>query len=47
VYVPAPQQILENVVSDRYSVDIALNGTKTRIPDLTDETKKPKGWDFI
>ena len=46
VYVPAQQQIVENIVSDPYSLDIALNGTKTRITDLDDESTKPKGWDF-
>jgi len=46
VYVPAQQQIVENIVSDPYSADIALNGAKTRITDLSDEATKPKGWDF-
>ena len=31
VYVPDQQQIVENIVSDPYSSDIALNGAKTRI----------------
>ncbi len=46
VYVPNQQQIVENIVSDPYSVDIALNGTKTRITDLTDDSTKPSGWDI-
>ena len=41
----AMQQIVENVVSDPYSADIALNGAKTRITDLNDESTKPAGWD--
>ncbi len=45
VYVPSQEQIIENVVPDPYSVDIALNGAKTRITDLADETTKPAGWD--
>jgi pullulanase len=45
VYVPSQQQIVENIVSDPYSSDIALNGAKTRITDLTDEATKPQGWD--
>jgi pullulanase len=45
VYVPSLVQIVENVVSDPYSADIALNGTKTRITDLKDESTKPEGWD--
>lgn len=45
VYVPNTQQIVENIVTDPYSVDIALNGAKTRITDLTNESTKPAGWD--
>ncbi len=45
VYVPDTQQIIENIVTDPYSADIALNGAKTRITDLTDEATKPTGWD--
>jgi len=46
VYVPDQQQIVENIVSDPYSPDIALDGAKTRITDLADEATKPHGWDF-
>ncbi len=45
VYVPEQQQIVENIVTDPYSADLALNGTKTRITDLNDEATKPSGWD--
>ncbi|MDQ2776696.1 MAG: pullulanase-type alpha-1,6-glucosidase [Acidobacteriota bacterium] len=45
VYVPSLLQIVENIVSDPYSADIALNGAKTRITDLKDESTKPPGWD--
>jgi pullulanase len=45
VYVPDQQQIVENIVTDPYSADIALNGVKTRITDLADESTKPTGWD--
>lgn len=45
VYVPSQQQIVENIVTDPYSADLALNGTKTRIIDLDEETTKPSGWD--
>jgi pullulanase len=45
VYVPGQQQIVENLVTDPYSADIALNGSKTRITDLSDESTKPTGWD--
>jgi pullulanase len=46
VYVPNQQQIVENIVTDPYSADIALNGAKTRIQDLNDESTKPAGWDW-
>ncbi len=45
VYVPSLQKIVENFVSDPYSVDLALNGAKTRITDLADESTKPAAWD--
>ena len=45
VYVPSQESIVENMVPDPYSVDIALNGAKTRITDLADESTKPTGWD--
>ena len=45
VYVPDQQAIVENLVTDPYSVDLALNGAKTRITDLSDESTKPAGWD--
>ncbi|MGA2847630.1 MAG: pullulanase-type alpha-1,6-glucosidase [Terracidiphilus sp.] len=46
VYVPDQQQIVENIVTDPYSADIALNGIKTRIVDLNDDSTKPRGWDW-
>jgi pullulanase len=46
VYVPDQQQIVENIVTDPYSSDIALNGIKTRITDLNDSSTKPQGWDW-
>ncbi len=45
VYVPSIQKIVENFVTDPYSADLALNGIKTRITDLTDDSTKPAGWD--
>ncbi len=45
VYVPADQAVDTNVTTDPYSVDIALNGTKSRITDLDDDSTKPGGWD--
>ena len=46
VYVPSTQQVTENIVTDPYSADLALNGAKTRIVDLRDEALKPTGWDL-
>ncbi len=45
VYVPSLHQIVENVVTDPYSADLALNGAKTRLTDLSDSGNKPAGWD--
>ncbi len=45
VYVPTLLQIVENFVTDPYSADLALNGVKTRITDLNDESTKPAGWE--
>ncbi len=45
VYVPSLQRMVENFVTDPYSTDLALNGVKTRITDLNDESTKPADWD--
>ncbi len=45
VYVPADKAIDTNVTSDPYSIDLALNGTKSRITDLAAASNKPAGWD--
>jgi pullulanase len=45
VYVPASAAILQNTVTDPYSPDLALNGTKTRLTDLSDPSTKPDSWD--
>jgi pullulanase len=45
VWVPADAAVDTNVTSDPYSIDIALNGTKSRITDLDSEETKPDGWD--
>jgi pullulanase len=46
VWVPADSAVDTNVTSDPYSIDIALNGTKSRITDLDSAETKPTGWDF-
>ena len=45
VWVPIDAAVDTNVTTDPYSVDIALNGTKSRISDLDSEQTKPRGWD--
>ena len=45
VWVPSDGAVDTNVTSDPYSVDIALNGTKSRITDLDSDRTKPAGWD--
>jgi len=45
VYVPGQRAILENFVTDPYSVDLALNGVKSRLTDLNDRDTQPTGWE--
>src|SRR6202041_4028919 len=45
VWVPSDAAVDTNVTSDPYSIDIALNGTKSRITDLDSDETKPEGWD--
>ncbi len=44
VYVPADHAVGTNVTSDPYSIDIAVNGTKSRLTDLASSETKPSGW---
>jgi pullulanase len=45
VWVPLDAAIDTNLTTDPYSVDIAINGTKSRITDLESAATKPAGWD--
>lgn len=45
VFVPKLNQLVENIVTDPYSCDLALNGNKSRLTDLNDPKTKPDGWD--
>lgn len=45
VYAPTVGRVVENVVTDPYSVDLAINGAKSRLTDLSEQATKPKGWD--
>ncbi|HWY69881.1 MAG TPA: pullulanase-type alpha-1,6-glucosidase [Terriglobales bacterium] len=45
VYVPSAQKILENLVTDPYSLALSLNSQKSQIVDLEDHALEPPGWD--
>ena len=45
VWVSADSAVDTNVTSDPYSIDLALNGTKSRITNLESASTKPSGWD--
>ena len=47
VWVPINASLETNVTTDPYSIDIALNGTKSRITDLDSDATKPDGWDHV
>ena len=47
VWVPADAAVDTNLTSDPYSIDLALNGAKSRITDLDSDATKPGGWDEI
>ena len=46
VWVPSDNAVDTNLTTDPWSIDIALNGTKSRITDLDSRETKPEGWDF-
>jgi pullulanase len=46
VYVPTDRAVDTNLTSDPYSIDLAINGTKSRITDLDADATKPPAWDF-
>ncbi|HEY2858615.1 MAG TPA: pullulanase-type alpha-1,6-glucosidase [Terracidiphilus sp.] len=45
VWVPADGAVDSNITSDPWSIDLAINGTKSRITDLDSDETKPRGWD--
>ncbi len=45
VYVPGDHAVDTNLTTDPYSVDIAVNGTKSRITNLESDSTKPRGWE--
>lgn len=45
VWVPLDAAVDTNLTTDPYSIDIAINGSKSRITDLESAATKPAGWD--
>jgi pullulanase len=45
VYLPSTQSIVENLVTDPYSIGLSLNSTRSQIVDLDASENKPAGWD--
>ncbi len=44
VYAPSTQRIENNLVTDPYSISLALNSTRSQIVDLNDPAYMPDGW---
>lgn len=44
VYAPSIQQIVNNLVTDPYSVSLSMNSTRSQIIDLNDPSTMPEGW---
>ncbi len=47
LYVPAQQAVVTNITTDPYSIDLALNGTMSRITNLDSSATKPPFWDEV
>jgi pullulanase len=45
VYAPSARAVVENIVTDPYSIDLSTNGAKSRLSDITANENKPAGWD--
>ncbi len=44
VYVPSERAVVTNLVTDPYSVSLAINSTRSQIVDLNDPALMPAGW---
>ncbi len=44
VYAPSVRSVVDNVVTDPYSIDLALNATKSRFTDMNARENTPTGW---
>lgn len=47
VYAPSADAVVTNLVTDPYSLSLALNSRRSQIVDLNDPTFKPDGWDDL
>ncbi|NDJ84635.1 MAG: pullulanase-type alpha-1,6-glucosidase [Chloroflexi bacterium] len=47
VYAPSTQQIETNLVTDPYSLSLAMNSTRSQIVDLSDPALMPEGWEDL
>ena len=47
VYTPYSFQVVDNVVTDPWSLGLSLNSTLSQVLDLDDPATKPLGWDRI
>ncbi|MCU0511489.1 MAG: pullulanase-type alpha-1,6-glucosidase [Anaerolineae bacterium] len=47
VYAPSVQQIVQNEVTDPYSISLSVNSLRSQIVDLNEAALKPAGWDTL
>lgn len=47
VYVPSVGAVVENMVTDPYSVSLAMNSTRSQLVNLNNPMLKPEGWDSL
>ena len=47
VMVPATGRVEKNLVTDPYSLSLAMNSTRSQLVDLDDPALKPDGWDAL
>ena len=47
VYAPAEKRVVTNVVTDPYSISLAMNSTRSQIVDLADPALMPEGWQTV
>jgi pullulanase len=45
VYAPSARAVVQNIVTDPYSIDLSTNGAKSRLSDINAIENKPAAWD--